>query len=220
MKKIIKILFIIPGFFLELFRISKKGANDLFNKLNYKHIIIGKGTTIDNKSVLFENSRVLENCILNNVTINSYSYVGRNSLVQNTTIGKYCSIANDVMIGLGKHPIDKFSTSPIFYKVNNTFKISAVKKDLDFKEYEHIIIQNDVWIGAKSIILDGVNIGNGAIVASGSVVTKDVPAYAIVGGIPAKVIKYRFNEEEINKLQASKWWDKKLNEIVNTKLNN
>ncbi len=69
-------------------------------------------------------------------------------------------------------------------------------------------IGNDVWIGANVLILDGVTIGNGAIIAAGAVVTKDVPPYAVVGGVPAKIIKYRFNKEEIDFLEQLKWWEK------------
>lgn len=79
-----------------------------------------------------------------------------------------------------------------------------------FEEFEKIGIGNDVWIGANVIILDGIEIGDGAVVAAGSVITKSVPPYAIVGGVPAKIIRYRFEKDKIEKLLILKWWDMDL----------
>ena len=86
--------------------------------------------------------------------------------------------------------------------MNNTFKIRIVDKDLDFPDYKSINIGHDVWSGSRAIILDGVNIGNGAIIAAGAVVTKDVPPYAIVAGIPSKIIKFRDK-----KVSENEWWN-------------
>jgi len=101
---------------------------------------------------------------------------------------------------LSEHPTDIVSTSPKIYRNIKSQDIRDV--------YSSPIIGNDVWIGANAIILQGVTIGDGAIVAAGAVVTKDVPPYAIVGGVPAKVIKYRFPDSTIVKLLEIKWWDK------------
>jgi acetyltransferase-like isoleucine patch superfamily enzyme len=215
MKKIIIRLLLLPlGFIKNLFYLANEGARDLHNKIRFKNAIIDNGCCIDQRSKIAPFTHILSNCIINNSIINSYSYVGRNCLIQNTEIGSFCSIANDVIIGLGNHPIDLFSTSPIFYRVNNPLKIKLIKEDLKIEEYKNIKIENDVWIGARAIILDGVNIKTGAIIASGAVVTKDVPAYAIVAGIPAKIIKYRFNEKTCRDLLKSKWWEKNIDEIL------
>jgi acetyltransferase-like isoleucine patch superfamily enzyme len=101
----------------------------------------------------------------------------------------------------------------LFYRVSNTFNIKLVEKDYDFPEYQRIEIGNDVWIGARAVILDGVRIGSGAIIASNAVVTKDVPPYAIVGGVPAQIISYRFSPEEIAKLLKLQWWSWPLEEV-------
>ena len=213
MKNFTRILLLPIGLIKKLLEIANEGARDIENKLRFKKAIVDKGCSFDSKSKLHPNVHVLENCIINNSEINSYTYLGKNCLVQNTTIGKFCSIANEVLIGLGAHPMDNFSTSPLFYRKKNTFNINLIDKDLDFLEYKKTTIKNDVWIGARVIILDGVTIGNGAIIASGSVVTKDVVDYTIVAGVPAKVIKNRVTDSKIKELLELKWWEWDLEKI-------
>jgi len=150
---------------------------------------------------------------LNSSVINSsmgdFSYLGANSFIQNVAVGKFTCIGPDVYIGLGNHPTAEFiSIHPIFYsKLAQAGGVSFADEQY-FNEYSNSDIGNDVWIGAGVIIPGGIKIGNGAVIASGAVVTKDVPPYAIVGGVPAKIIKYRFPEDEIHKLAGLKWWDK------------
>jgi acetyltransferase-like isoleucine patch superfamily enzyme len=213
MSNLHRILYSPLGLLINLYQLAKNGARDLHNKKRFKNAIIDKECCINDSSTIAQATHILENCLILNSTVNQYTYIGRNSIVQNATIGSFCSIANDVFIGLGKHPIDSFSTSPLFYKTNNALNIKLVDHDANFSEYEAIEIGNDVWIGARAIVLDGVKIADGAIVASGAVVTKDVPAYAIVGGVPAKVIKYRFSEEKISELLTLQWWKWPLGKI-------
>lgn len=127
-------------------------------------------------------------------------------------IGKFCSIANDVTIFLdGEHNSSAISTYPFGYFSNFNSPNYEIKSKGD------VIIGNDVWIGFGATILSGVKIGNGAIVAAKAVVTKDVGAYEIVGGVPAKLIRKRFSNEVIAKLEKIKWWsldDKKIQEII------
>ena len=136
--------------------------------------------------------------------IGNYNYVGRYSTITETKVGNYCSIASFVIIGPGEHPLDLFSTSP------RALDIVKLEYSLTKKE---TLIGNDVWIGAHAIILRGVQIANGAVIAAGAVVTRDVPAYAIVAGVPARVIRYRKSEEEIRQFEESKWWEYKPNEL-------
>lgn len=155
--------------------------------------------------------------IYSEIKIGKCTYIGRNVQIDQHAkeIGRYCSIAAGSKIGLGPHPKDYFSTSSVFYDPDRGFV-----KELYFNEYTEdsdTIIGNDVWIGANAIILAGVNIGDGAIVAAGAVVTKSVPSYAIVGGVPAKIIQYRFSEEIIQKMLKLKWWledDQTIKETV------
>jgi len=146
------------------------------------------------------------NVSLSNTTIGDFSYVNANTIIANTSIGKFCSIGNNVQIGLGGHPSGFVSTHPSFYSNSKGLKSFADK--LYFQEYKNVTIENDVWIGNNAILMGGVKIGNGAIVAAGSVVTKDVLPYSIVGGVPAKLIKYRFPEEVITRLIDYQWWNK------------
>ena len=182
------------------------GARDISNAVRFSSAQVDADCRIDRRTQLGERVHVLDHCILNNVSIDQYSYIGRNSLIQNAAIGAYCSIANDVMIGMGNHPVDHFSTSPLFYRVRNTFGLSLVKQDMNFAEYQPIKVGNDVWIGCRATVLDGVTIGDGAIIAAGAVVTKDVAPYAIVGGVPARVIRSRFSEETAANIASSQWW--------------
>tara|TARA_B100001287_G_C22674226_1_gene526855 strand:- start:2061 stop:2681 length:621 start_codon:yes stop_codon:yes gene_type:complete len=137
--------------------------------------------------------------------IDKYSFCGYDCDISYTEIGKYVSIANRVIIGGGRHPMEWVGMSPVFYDNKDSIKKKfSMHKREDSKK---ISIANDVWIGQSSIILPGLKIGNGVVVGAGSVVTKDVPDYAIVVGNPAKIIKYRFEKNTISKLLEINWWD-------------
>ena len=199
---------------LKLYELAVIGSRDLQNKLRFSKSIVDKNCCINPATNIEENCHILENSLVLNSTIKKYSYVGRNSIVQNASIGSFCSIANDVFIGLGTHPSDLLSTSPLFYRVANTFNYQVLlNKDYNFSEYQPIEIGHDVWIGARAMVMDGVKVGDGAIIAANAVVTKDVPPYAIVGGIPAKIISYRFPPEKIAQLLKTQWWTWSLNDI-------
>lgn len=144
-----------------------------------------------------------KNILLDHVLhLPGHSYAMKPFRMENprTRIGRYVSIAQNVQLGLGTHPLDMLSTSPAVYGK----KGGHDQGDLRFPP---CVVDSDVWIGASSIILSGIHIGTGAVVAAGAVVTKDVPPYAIVGGVPARIIRYRFTPDVIKKLLASCWWD-------------
>jgi acetyltransferase-like isoleucine patch superfamily enzyme len=143
-----------------------------------------------------------------NTQIGDFTYFAKNVTVMNCTIGKFCSIAQGVCIGLGDHPSSKFvSTHPAFFSNLKQCGYSFTQES-HFKEMGANSIGNDVWIGVNAIILNNITVGTGAIIGAGAVVTNDVPDYAIAVGCPAKVIKYRFNESQIEMLLKSEWWDR------------
>lgn len=140
-------------------------------------------------------------------SVADYTYISNNTDVENATIGKFCSIADHCRIGLANHTLSMLSTSPIFTLADNAAKVKWIEKNVVVSSSKKVVIGNDVWIGSHSIVLGGVLIGDGAVIGAGAVVTKDVPPYAVVGGVPAKIIKYRFSEDVVNFLQEIKWWN-------------
>lgn len=164
----------------------------------------GKSVT---SSQIDPTAKINAGCSVYGSTVGRYSYMGYDCEVINTHIGSFCSLASGIHIGLAEHPTSWISTSPVFQNVKN----SSVKKKfahIPLPESKRTTIGHDVWIGTNAIIKKGVHIGIGAVIASGAVVTKDVEPYAIVGGCPAKLIRYRFDNDMIEKLLSSKWWEK------------
>ncbi len=174
-------------------------AVSLFAKIDYK-------SQVNKKAKIYHGAKVY------NSTIDSYSYLGPKSEVVCADIGKFCSIAPRCTIGLGTHSLKNISTSPLFTSKRNGTGHSWASINT-FQEIHRVSVGNDVWIGTKVIIMGGVKIGDGAIIGAGSIVTKNIPDYAIAVGIPAKVIKYRFEETIINKLLELKWWNLSENKL-------
>jgi len=164
--------------------------------LEYKYrkhkLVIGYMASISKTKFSFNNF-IGEKTFLHDVSIGDYSYIAKDSIVNKSIIGKFCSIGDNCKINLSNHPTNFVSTHPIFYSTSPPNKVKFSNVKLFNTEYNSLIIENDVWIGSNSIILGGIRIGNGVIVASGSVVTKDLPPYSIAAGVPAKIIKFRFN---------------------------
>ena len=166
-----------------------------------------------NPECRFEPPCTLADCVNQKscIQIGAFTNIAKgNGLIQNVAIGRYCAIAPNVDICPPQHPTGWLSTSS--RQFNGGFlrwrdylgnDVSIISKP----DEESVRIGNDVWIGCRSVIMDGVTVGDGAIVAAGAVVTKDVPPYAIVGGVPARIIRYRFDENTIRRLLALKWWD-------------
>lgn len=163
----------------------------------------------------FEGNNFLDSySYIDNSHIGYATYIGAYSRIEKAIVGRYTSIGPHVYIVRGQHPTHKFvSTHPAFYAVNHVIELSYVEEQL-FEEFRYIQdgisvkIGNDVWIGDGAKIMEGVTIADGTIVASGAMVVKNTRPYSIVGGVPAKVLSYRFQEEEINFLLDLKWWNK------------
>lgn len=206
-KRIVRrLLFLLPATCKAIVKAVNNSARDLELRNRYLNAIIDDGCCMSDNVVLGQKTHILSGTIINNSQVGDYTYIGRNSLVQNTHIGNYCSISQECIIGLGNHPLNRFSTSPLFYHKKNTFNIQIVDDKTDFKDYRSISIGNDVWIGARVVILDGIKVETGAVLAAGCVVTKDVPPYAVVAGVPARIIKYRTSEDKIVQYMSTEWW--------------
>ncbi|SDP70840.1 CatB-related O-acetyltransferase [Desulforhopalus singaporensis] len=145
------------------------------------------------------------NVQLKNVNIDSHSYINSNTKLQHCTIGKFCSIGSNVQISLGEHPTNLISTHPAFYSNKKKFKCFADKTYIE--EYKKVEIGHDVWVGEGVTVLGGLKIGHGAIIGARALVTKNVPPYTIVGGVPAKIIRKRFSEDKIDLLLQFEWWN-------------
>lgn len=161
---------------------------------------------VDCRSVISSKAKMYRFTKLVNSTLGKYSYMGNGSWAINADIGSFCSIADQVNIGLASHSLSYLSTSPLFTQKKNGTGISWTEKN-DYTSRRRVVIGHDVWIGSRVLIRDGVVVGNGAVIGAGAVVTKNVPPYAIVGGVPAKVIRYRFSSEIIVRLEELQWWN-------------
>lgn len=180
----------------------------IFNKLIKLYILKKKWR----KKNFYNETTISRLCNIKNIQVGKLSYGQLNVYDWGTQgegleIGSYVSIANDVKFILGgNHRYDTISTFP--------FKVKLGKEKIEAYTNGKIIVEDDVWIGMGSIIMSGVKINKGAVIAAGSVVTKDVPPYAIVGGNPAKIIKYRFNEKTIKKIIGIEFDLKKINNNI------
>ncbi len=152
------------------------------------------------------------------VEIGNYTYgaaLKPGLLPPGTKVGRYCSVGKELIVRRRNHPMASISMHPAFYN----HKIGLVEHDTIPGNLDNpLCIGHDVWIGDRVIILSGCkSIGNGAVVAAGSVVTRDVPAYSVVGGVPARQMRMRFDDVKINEIEASAWWDKSLSTITGEK---
>lgn len=167
-----------------------------FKKLHSKAIV---------NSYIHPLSKVEAGSEITNSTFAKHSYCGYNCKIINTKIGSFTSIANNVIIGAGMHPIEWVGTSPVFYEGTDSISTKFSKHKRSSSKIT--TIGNDVWIGDSVLIKQGVEIGHGSVIGMGSVVTKNIEPYSIYAGNPAKLIRKRFDDKLINELLNICWWD-------------
>lgn len=183
------------------------------NSMLSENTVVGDFSRVVN-SELASFARIDRNNFILNSQFGDYSYTGSNDIIMHSVIGKFCSISWGVTIGPGEHDYSKISSHDFLY--NNFCEIRPIERFPKYNRFEkECKIGNDVWIGANSTILRGVTIGDGAVVGANSLVNKNVPPYAIVAGVPARIIKYRFPVEIISELQELEWWNLPI-EIIKT----
>jgi acetyltransferase-like isoleucine patch superfamily enzyme len=165
----------------------------------YPGITMDRHSRLGNYNVLFEDVTIVRSAI------DDHTYVQRGSIISHAEVGKFCSIAPGVCVGVSQHSIAGVSSHPAFYLRNTPLAKVYCEQDR-FVTSRMTIVGHDVWIGQNAIVLGGLKIGVGAVIGAGAVVTRDVPPYAVVGGVPAEIIKYRFDEVVRRALLASNWW--------------
>ena len=186
---------------VHIFRFVKINNSRLFDDVSVGDESIVRDSSLNDYVEIGRRNTIDHSSILNS------SYTGEFCIIKYCKIGKYCSISWNVSIGGANHQIERLCSAPL----HRVVKDSPIEK---YKSFEvDVTVGNDVWIGSGATILRGVTVNDGAVIASGAVVTKDVPPYAIVAGVPARIIRYRFNETIVKELLNVRWWDWPIDRI-------
>lgn len=199
--------------------ITVREKSKIINSNINGHFIIGSNTKISDAKLLGNVQIGSHSKVVDGVLLEGHISIGNNSsvngpntdmkaVINKISIGNFCSIARNVTFQEYNHDFTRLTS----YFVHRNLENKPMKEDVISKG--DIIVEHDVWIGTHCVILSGVTIGTGAVIAANTVVTSNIPPYAIVAGSPAKIIKYRFDENIISDLLQSKWWEKDKDEVL------
>lgn len=190
----------------------KRWIRHLLYKWKFKRSKIHAYSSISMNTAIAESCVIFPDVVLSHSELDRHTYIQRSTTIVNTGIGSFCSIGSNVKMGLPDHPLNYVSTHPAFYDPTQPI-IKSFVNDVIYQAYKKTTLGHDVWVGDGAFIRAGVIIGTGAVVAAGSVVVKDVDPYSVVGGNPARHIKYRFESEIIDGLLKSQWWTFREDEL-------
>lgn len=195
---------------------NKIGVESIILKCkNVQRVLCARGVRLEANSTFEGKNKLGRNVYLKDCQLGKGTYISDDTVLKHVSVGRYCSLGSNIKIVYGQHPSSVFvSTHPCFYSKSAQAGFSYVNENYfqerryaDVQSERCVCIGNDVWIGDEVKILEGLKIGDGSIVAAGAIVTKNVPPYAIVGGVPAKIIRYRFSKEIIERLIKKPWWE-------------
>lgn len=184
----------------------KTTLRSIYTKLKHRDAYIAFSSRVSPDSVLDSGVRVFKGSTLGSCKVLRYTYIGSDCDIARTEIGPFTSFGPQVLCGLATHPLEYISTYPGFYS-DRASGATWFGANHEFADLLPTRIGADVWIGARAIIIGGVNIGHGAVIGAGAIVTKDVPPHAIAVGVPAKVIRYRFERSLSQEIINSRWWE-------------
>lgn len=175
---------------------SRDGSPRVHATAQLRDCVLGRFTDVGERVVMAE------------CELGDYSYMERGAEAIYTTVGKFCAIASNTRLNALNHPIERVTQHKISYRPNEYFVGAKIDKGFrEQRQSKRVTIGHDVWIGHGSVVMPGISIGHGAVVAAGAVVTKDVEPYAIVAGVPARRIKWRFPQTIRERMIVLAWWD-------------
>lgn len=209
-RRLLRPWFALASIFQALIIVWKQAGKSAYSRWRYPMVHFGEGACAYEQCLFEEQTAVGEHSVLNCVKLGRCSYIAENSVIRNAKIGRFCSVGPNVNIGLGIHPMNLISTYPGFYSNRANAAVSRFFVNLEVIEYREVVIGNDVWIGQGATILDGVSVGDGAVIAAGAVVNRNVPPYTLVAGVPARLVKKRFSDEQISQLLQIAWWNRDI----------